>query len=112
MEWWNGLSKSLGFRILFFHSFGEPLLDHRLIVQVATCGEAFQPTKHSGIDSQSDRGGLLSFASGKRGSEQGGIELVVGPIVGLFLGIWKEGDFFPLFDLSEFAHRDSLDLRS
>jgi hypothetical protein len=38
--------------------------------------------------------------------------LVVGPVVGLFLGIGKEGDFFPLFDLREFAHRDSLDLRS
>jgi hypothetical protein len=37
---------------------------------------------------------------------------VVGPVVGLFLGIGKKGDFFPMFDLSEFAHSDSLVLRS
>ena len=112
MEWWNGLSKSLGFGILFFHSFGEPLFYHRLVVQVAPSGEAFQATEHSWIDTQSNRGGILSFASGKRGGEERGIELVVGPVVGLFLGIGKEGDFFPMFDLSEFAHSDSLVLRS
>ena len=112
MGWGNGPAQGLGFGIFFFHSFGKPLLDHRLIVQVATCGEAFQPTEHSGIDAQSNGGGFLSFAAGKRGGEERWIELVVGPVVGLFLGIGKEGDFFPLFDLREFAHRDSLDLRS
>ena len=112
MEWWNGLSKSLGFGILFFHSFGEPLFYHRLVVQVAPSGEAFQATEHSWIDTQSNGGGILSFASGKRCGEERGIELVAGPVVGLFLGIGKEGDFFPMFDLSEFAHSDSLVLRS
>ena len=108
----NGPAQGLGFGIFFFHSFGEPLFDHRLVIQIAASRKSFQATEHPGIDSQSNGGGFLSFAAGKRGGEERGIKLVVGPVVGLFLGIGKEGDFFPLFDLREFAHRDSLDLRS
>ena len=98
--------------IFFFHSLGQPLLDHGLIVEVSASGEAFKAAEHSRIHSDGNRGGLLALGAGERGSEQSWVKLMGGPVVGFLFWVGKEGDFFPLANLSEIAQRDSLALRS
>ena len=107
-----GFLAGLGFGIFLFHSFGQPLFDHGLVVKVAAGGEAFQPTQHAGIHADGDGGGLLSFAPREGGGEESGIELVVGPVRGLLFGVGEKGNFLPLANEGEIAHRDSLALRS
>ena len=102
----------LGFGIFLFHSLGQPLLDHRLIVEVSASRKAFKATEHPRIHSKSNRGGLLTLGSRKRRGEESWIELMGSPVDGFLFWVGKEGDFFPLMNLSEVAQRDSLALRS
>ena len=45
----------------FFHSLGEPLLHHRLVIEKAGSGDALDSGKHAGVKPQGDGGGFLGI---------------------------------------------------
>ena len=102
----------LGFGIFLFHSLGQPLFDHGLIVEVSASREAFEATEHPRIHSEGNRCRLLTLGSRERRGEESWVKLMVGPVVSFLFWVGKEGDFLPLANLIEIAQRDSLALRS
>ena len=72
----------------FFHSLGEPLLHHRLVVQESGARDPLDAGEHTRIEAQGDGGGFLGIGCMDRGVDKTGVERVDAPeCVFCFVGI-------------------------
>ena len=70
-------------------------LHHRLVVQEARAGDAFDPRKHARVEAQRDGGGLTAVRDVLRGLHQGRGEFVVRPKLGFVRFIGEFGNLVP-----------------
>lgn len=89
--------------IFLFDSFGQPLFHHRLVVEVAGAGEAFDAGEHAGVEAQGDGGGFAGVRFVGGAHHKFGVDFVILPISGFFSLVFKRGDVCPGCDG---VHRD------